>query len=204
MGLQNQLTDVSSDSLPLFLLAIIADAVSYLRSLIFTLLYSLGFTRYRSGDADDSGLFEAVGSGLAELVILADQLNLNRVLSYKYSSCTERCVDPAESECVVCLNRLADGEHVRKLPCRHVFHKDCFDGWLDHLNFNCPLCRLPLVSDERVVMTRRRMTDDVMNCMYLTLEKVYVSLDLKIPALEKLFLPVSRFLFLPRVFTGKC
>ncbi|KAI3816492.1 hypothetical protein L1987_16190 [Smallanthus sonchifolius] len=163
MGLQNQLTDVSSDSLSLFLHAIIADAVSYLRSLIFTALYSLGFARYRSGDADGSVLFDVVGSGLAELVILADQLNLNRVLSYKYSSCAEGRSNPTDSGCVVCLNRLADGEYVRKLPCRHVFHKECFDGWLDHLNFNCPLCRLPLVSDESSIITRRRMTDDVMN-----------------------------------------
>ncbi|XP_024991834.1 E3 ubiquitin-protein ligase RHA2A [Cynara cardunculus var. scolymus] len=162
MGLQNQLTDVSSDSIPVFVLAIIANGVCYLRSLVFTFLHSLGISRYRSDDVDDAMLFDAVGSGLAGLILLADQLNLNRIFSYNYSLRAEG-PDPAASECVVCLNRLTDGEQVRKLACQHVFHKECFDGWLDHLNFNCPLCRSPLVSDERVAMTRRRMTDDVMD-----------------------------------------
>ncbi|KAI3733911.1 hypothetical protein L6452_13369 [Arctium lappa] len=163
MGLQNQLTDVSSDSLPVFLLTVIANGVCYLRSLVYTFLHSLGIiSRYRSDDVDDAILFDAVGSGLAGLILLADQLNLNRIFSYTYSLRSEG-PDPAASECVVCLNRLTDGEQVRKLACQHVFHKECFDGWLDHLNFNCPLCRSPLISDERVEMTRRRMTDDVMD-----------------------------------------
>ncbi|KAK9066510.1 hypothetical protein SSX86_013833 [Deinandra increscens subsp. villosa] len=161
MGLQNHLSDVSSDSLPIFLLATVAEAVCYLRSLIFTCLHSFGISRHRSdeADADAAMLFDAVGSGLAGLILLADQLNLNRVFSYKFSLCS----DPVNSECVVCLNSFADGEHVRKLPCRHVFHKECFDGWLDHLNFQCPLCRSPLVTEERVAVTRRRVADDVMD-----------------------------------------
>ncbi|MFS7899486.1 putative transcription factor C2H2 family [Helianthus anomalus] len=133
MGLQNHLTDVSSDSLPLLLLATIATAISYLRSLIFTFL---GISPYPSDDA--------------MLLTLSHHLNLNRLLSYKHAP------DPVDSDCVVCLNRLTTGEHVRKLPCHHVFHKECFDGWLHHLNFNCPLCRSPVVFDERVVVTRRR------------------------------------------------
>ncbi|CAH1431360.1 unnamed protein product [Lactuca virosa] len=159
----NQLTDVSSDSLPIFLLAVIANGVCYIRSLVFTFLHSLGISRYRSDEVDDAMLFDAVGSGLAGLILLADQLNLNHVFSYKYSLCSDPRPDPASSECVVCLNRLTDGEQVRKLDCHHVFHKECFDGWLDHLNFNCPLCRSPLVSDERVAITRRRVTDDVVD-----------------------------------------
>ncbi|KAM0033110.1 putative transcription factor C2H2 family [Helianthus debilis subsp. tardiflorus] len=165
MGLNNQLTEFSSDSLPIFLLAVIANGVSYLRSLLFTFLHSLGAVSppYPSSeDLNDTVLFEAVGSGLAGLILLADQLNLNRVFSYKYS--LSDCQNPpVTSDCVVCLNGFADGDHVRKLDCRHVFHKECFDGWLDQLNFKCPLCRSPLVTDERVVMTRRRLADNVMD-----------------------------------------
>ncbi|XP_076956030.1 E3 ubiquitin-protein ligase RHA2B-like [Bidens hawaiensis] len=138
MGLQNQLTEVSSDSLPLLLLATIATAVTYLRSLILTVLHALHISNHQSDDVTT--------------------LILNRIPSYKYSS------DPADSDsdCIVCLNRFNNGEHVRKLPCRHVFHKECVDGWIDHRNFNCPLCRSPVVvDDERVDVNRRRLTGDV-------------------------------------------
>ncbi|KAL0430190.1 UNVERIFIED_CONTAM: E3 ubiquitin-protein ligase RHA2A [Sesamum radiatum] len=70
--------------------------------------------------------------------------------------------DGVGSDCVVCLNRMGDGDRVRKLACRHVFHKDCFDGWLDHLNFSCPLCRAPLVAEERVKYTQRRVAGDLL------------------------------------------
>ncbi|KAD0410220.1 hypothetical protein E3N88_44305 [Mikania micrantha] len=162
MGLNNQLTDVSSDSLPIFFLAIIANAVCYLRKLISTVLRSVGISQCRSDEADDLMLFDAVGSGLAGLIILTEQLKLNRVFSYEHRLFADD-PDPVNSNCVVCLNCFKDGEQVRKLACQHVFHKECFDGWLDYFNFKCPICRSPVVSDERVVMTRRRLTDDVMD-----------------------------------------
>nr|XP_043612667.1 E3 ubiquitin-protein ligase RHA2A-like [Erigeron canadensis] len=167
MGLQNQLTDISSDSVPVFLLAVIANGVSYLRSLLYTFLHTLGIISRHQSDhdvMDDSLFFDAVGSGLAGLILLADQLNLNNVISYKYQTTSDLVANNHNfTECVVCLNTLTNGEQVRKLDCHHVFHKECFDGWLDHLNFNCPLCRSPLVSDERVAITRRRLADDVMD-----------------------------------------
>ncbi|KAK1416101.1 hypothetical protein QVD17_31889 [Tagetes erecta] len=164
MGLNNQITDLSSDSLPIFLLAVIANSVSYLRSLIFTFLHTLRIvSHHRSNDVHDFSFFDsldAVGSGLASIVLLADQLNFNRVFSYKFSPTTH---DPVVSDCVVCLNSFNDGEQVRKLTCHHVFHKECFDGWIERMNFKCPLCRSSFVSDERVSFTRRRVADDVMD-----------------------------------------
>ncbi|GKA69184.1 E3 ubiquitin protein ligase RHA2A [Tanacetum coccineum] len=158
MGLQNQLTDFSSDSLPIFVLAIIANGVCYLRSALFTILRTLNIISYhQSDDVDDGLLFDAVGSGLAGLILLTEQLNLNRSFPY---TCSDQIKD---SDCVVCLNRLCDGEIVRRLTCQHVFHKECLDGWLDCFNFSCPVCRCKLVSDERVRLTRRRVVDDAMD-----------------------------------------
>ena len=155
MGLLSQLNDVSTDSIPLLLVAIIANCVAHIRSLLFGLFKSMGLSRFGADEVED-GLLGAVGSGLASLIVLAEQLNLNRVFSYRYG------VDGgAAPDCVVCLSRLREGEQVRRLACRHVFHKECFDGWLDHLNFNCPLCRSPLVSDERVALTQRRVGGDL-------------------------------------------
>uniref|UniRef100_A0A2P2MST4 Uncharacterized protein MANES_14G108600 n=1 Tax=Rhizophora mucronata TaxID=61149 RepID=A0A2P2MST4_RHIMU len=157
MGLQNQLNDVSSDSIPVLLIALIAKCVAYVRSFLFRLFKSMGLIRFSGQDhlvVDDGPL----GSGLAGLIVLAEQLNLNRVFAHEYCCGGDK---GGGSDCVVCLSTLRDGDQVRKLDCHHVFHKSCFDGWLDHLNFNCPLCRSPVVSDERVDVTRRRVGSDL-------------------------------------------
>ncbi|ESQ39953.1 hypothetical protein EUTSA_v10001158mg [Eutrema salsugineum] len=132
MGLQGQLSDVSSDSIPLMLVALLATFFKHVRS--FLLRFSSSGPHLSVDDASAS-----VSSGLESLVVLADQLKLNRVFSYRYA-------DTAASDCIVCLSTLKAGEEVRKLDCRHVFHKECLEGWLQHLNFNCPLCRSPLVA----------------------------------------------------------
>ncbi|KAF4350984.1 hypothetical protein F8388_021691 [Cannabis sativa] len=171
MGLQSQLNDVSSDSIPLLMVALIASCVSYVRSSILGLVHFLGLSRFGPNPVvvvvDDGGLLRAVGSGLAGLIVLANQLNLNRLNSYPYNN-NHSSQPQAEAEaeaasnsddCVVCMSTLRAGEQVRKLSCRHVFHKNCFDGWLEHLNFNCPLCRSPLLDahyDETVSLTRQR------------------------------------------------
>ncbi|KAJ6718833.1 E3 UBIQUITIN-PROTEIN LIGASE RHA2A [Salix purpurea] len=163
MGLQNQLSDASSESIPLLLVALIANCVAYLRSFFFSVFHSVGLRRLYQAHVMDDGLFRSVGSGLAGLIVLAEQRKLNRVSSYKYccGGGDSNINDKGGSDCVVCLCTLRHGDQVRKLDCRHVFHKECIDGWLDHLNFNCPLCRSSLVSDERVEETRRRVGDDL-------------------------------------------
>ncbi|KAL1208264.1 E3 ubiquitin-protein ligase RHA2B [Cardamine amara subsp. amara] len=128
MGLQGQLSDVSSDSIPLMLLALLATFYRHVRCCLLRLC---------AVPVDDASA--SVASGLANLRILADQLNLNRLFSYRYAD------NNVASDCIVCLSKLKSGEEVRKLDCRHVFHKQCLEGWLQHLNFNCPLCRSPLL-----------------------------------------------------------
>ncbi|XAR72302.1 hypothetical protein NMG60_11018893 [Bertholletia excelsa] len=159
MGLQGQVTDCSSESFLILVVAIIANFVGSLRSFAFTVLRSMGVSRIDQ-DGVDEGLLGAVSSGLAGLIVLAEQLSLNRDLSYRYSS--GDCGDAAGSDCVVCLSPFSEGEHVRKLACRHIFHKDCFDGCLDHLGFRCPLCRASVVSPQRVASTEQRVSHDLL------------------------------------------
>jgi hypothetical protein len=43
--------------------------------------------------------------------------------------------------CSVCLEDVHSGEMVRRLPaCRHIFHVDCVDMWLQS-HRTCPMCR---------------------------------------------------------------
>ncbi|KAE9618723.1 putative transcription factor C2H2 family [Lupinus albus] len=155
MGLQNQLNDMSSGSIPLLLLAQIATYFNYFRSFLLTLFQSLGLSRFRSDQIVHDGFFSAVGSGLAGLIILSDQLSLNNHFFYTFSTTADSHNN--NSDCVFCQNTFMDGDQVRMLPCRHVFHRRCFDGWLHHLKFNCPLCRSALISDERMALTEARV-----------------------------------------------
>jgi len=42
--------------------------------------------------------------------------------------------------CAVCQEALREGEQVKVLPCKHVFHPGCIDPWLNVKN-TCPVCR---------------------------------------------------------------
>lgn len=50
----------------------------------------------------------------------------------------------AEHECCVCLESMPQGEKVRILPCRHVFHHECINGWFEQCKFTCPMCKMDL------------------------------------------------------------
>jgi hypothetical protein len=58
-------------------------------------------------------------------------------------------------DCCVCLEGMQQGEMVRILPCRHVFHHECINGWFNHHNYSCPMCKMDLKKhlEERRVAT---------------------------------------------------
>ncbi|XP_047065303.1 E3 ubiquitin-protein ligase Arkadia-like [Lolium rigidum] len=55
-------------------------------------------------------------------------------------------VDEPAVECVFCLSGVEEGEEVRELRCRHVFHRACLDRWLATPPATCPLCRSRLLT----------------------------------------------------------
>lgn len=54
--------------------------------------------------------------------------------------------EEAAVECVFCLSGVEEGEEVRELRCRHVFHRACLDRWLATPPATCPLCRSRLLT----------------------------------------------------------
>ncbi|KAF9673942.1 hypothetical protein SADUNF_Sadunf10G0076200 [Salix dunnii] len=123
MGLQNQLYDVSSESIPLLLVALIANCVARLRSFLFSVLHSVGLQRLYQAHVMDDGLLGSVGSGLAGLIVLAEQRKLNRVFSYKYccGGDSSNINDKGGSDCVVCLCTLRHGDQGNLVPKKPIF-----------------------------------------------------------------------------------
>eukprot|EP00928_Gymnodinium_smaydae_P018058 TRINITY_DN16876_c1_g1_i2.p1 TRINITY_DN16876_c1_g1~~TRINITY_DN16876_c1_g1_i2.p1 ORF type:complete len:904 (+),score=193.60 TRINITY_DN16876_c1_g1_i2:193-2904(+) len=55
----------------------------------------------------------------------------------------ERLTTRASEDCVVCREPMLPGEECRRLPCLHLFHKDCIDNWMA-VKATCPLDNLRL------------------------------------------------------------
>lgn len=161
MGLQGQLNDISSDSIPLLLVALIGTAVRHLRSFIFSVFHCLGlFCSSHSNASLDESLLAFLGSGLASLVLVTEQRQHDGTLLSSASSSRR------SEDCVVCLSRLREGDILTTLPCHHVYHKHCIDGWVDRLNFTCPLCRYSVIPEERVQLMGRRVGSNIVAWFY--------------------------------------
>lgn len=52
---------------------------------------------------------------------------------------SESWLDAGDPTCAVCIADFCSGDLLRRLPCRHNFHKGCIDKWLLR-NKRCPLC----------------------------------------------------------------
>jgi hypothetical protein len=59
----------------------------------------------------------------------------------------EQCGVEQERCCVFCLSGIEEGDEVRVLRCRHLFHRRCLDRWLAaRPGATCPLCRGKLLT----------------------------------------------------------
>ena len=65
-------------------------------------------------------------------------------------------------ECAVCLSEFLEGESLRKLKCKHTFHKDCLDKWLEEYLATCPLCRTRVLP-EGLVANYHLLKDHIEN-----------------------------------------
>ena len=52
-----------------------------------------------------------------------------------------------DDSCPICKEEYSLKEHVKRLPCKHIFHSNCVNTWLK-MHGNCPLCRYVLSKDK--------------------------------------------------------
>ncbi|XP_027001748.1 RING finger protein 150a isoform X2 [Tachysurus fulvidraco] len=65
---------------------------------------------------------------------------------FRYANARDRNQE-TESEfdnCAVCIEGYKANDVVRILPCRHVFHKNCVDPWLQE-HRTCPMCKMNIL-----------------------------------------------------------
>jgi hypothetical protein len=79
---------------------------------------------------------------VADLPVVADPPVVPPVLSIIYNN----AVIPFEqTECPICLNDFENLEELIQISsCRHVFHRDCMDAYLENGPLVCPCCRVSI------------------------------------------------------------
>jgi hypothetical protein len=50
-------------------------------------------------------------------------------------------------ECNICMEEYKLNDHIVKLACNHIFHKDCIKNWLCNERVTCPVCRKDIRND---------------------------------------------------------
>ncbi|XP_033731110.1 uncharacterized protein LOC117320704 [Pecten maximus] len=68
-------------------------------------------------------------------------LQMDVVASFKTDIVNESCVNDT---CAICMDQYALGQSRKFLPCKHVFHANCIDMWLQNSSLNCPIDNLPV------------------------------------------------------------
>ncbi|KAF8033282.1 hypothetical protein BT93_D2014 [Corymbia citriodora subsp. variegata] len=122
--------------------------LGFIRHLIFSLFHFLGLSDFLDTDAaapifpaDSRARSSSPPPPPVSALLIREMLPVVRF---------ESLVDPPES-CAVCLYEFEGRpeEEIRWLSnCRHVFHRECLDRWMDCDQDTCPLCRTQFVPDD--------------------------------------------------------
>eukprot|EP00798_Chlamydomonas_sp_ICE-L_P015686 gene15686-21793_t len=61
-------------------------------------------------------------------------------------------------QCTICLIEYEEGDPIRQLPCKHMFHKLCIDVWMQRRS-TCPMCRTSLLPESEGELPRVAQQD---------------------------------------------
>ena len=137
--------DAVTDFRPSLAVVIGILTVMFLLTFVLLVYAKLCHRASNSNQGNQQGLTrsESRFSGIEKTVI--ESLPFFRFSSLKGSR--------AGLECAVCLSKFEDVEILRLLPkCRHAFHIDCVDQWLEK-HSSCPLCRHKVTAEDLTILT---------------------------------------------------
>uniref|UniRef100_A0A7C9CUQ4 RING-type domain-containing protein n=1 Tax=Opuntia streptacantha TaxID=393608 RepID=A0A7C9CUQ4_OPUST len=130
--------------------------LTIIKKIVFSLFNFLGFPpdflepTTTTTDVPPSATGSTAGRPPIAAVVLRELLPLGTV--------EEEEEDRESSCCAVCLYELCRGEEIRWLcNCKHIFHRDCLDRWMDLDHRTCPLCRTPFLNDHLLDEFNRRL-----------------------------------------------
>ncbi|XP_058079873.1 E3 ubiquitin-protein ligase RHA2A-like [Magnolia sinica] len=131
-------------------------------SFIFRLLATAHFT-WRSDSPFHGPQFEPSDQempAVGDQIVPATDEELNVV---HFRACGPESDE--QEECVVCLNKIEEGEEIRELRCEHLFHRACLDQWIGYRHGTCPICRgsLPLKIVARMGGSNEEDIEDLMS-----------------------------------------
>lgn len=73
---------------------------------------------------------------------IVNNYTLSKNLEYKNTRYVkEEVINIEKEKCTICLDIIENNEV--NLECKHIFHKNCIEGWNKHKN-TCPVCRKPI------------------------------------------------------------
>ncbi|CDW72129.1 ring finger protein 215 [Stylonychia lemnae] len=108
-----------------------------MRNPMFQQPYMVRLNIQRPGRVDRPQHYEREGLSSIELL---------RLKSEKYEEIRGSRSQEPES-CCICLDDFKQDQIIRRLQCKHSFHKDCLDQWLVRCG-SCPLCKNNIVQDD--------------------------------------------------------
>ncbi|XP_030448273.1 E3 ubiquitin-protein ligase ATL42-like isoform X1 [Syzygium oleosum] len=145
---QDSLSSSSQDTVSNFQpsLAVVIGILSVMFSVTFVLLVYAKFC-HRAGPTTAGGGDQENPAALARSRSRFSGIDKTVIESLPFFRFSSLKGSKKGLECAVCLSKFEDIEILRLLPkCRHAFHIDCIDYWLEK-HSSCPLCRHK-VSDE--------------------------------------------------------
>ncbi|KAE9112670.1 hypothetical protein PF005_g10853 [Phytophthora fragariae] len=141
-------TQVTDNTLPLDPESLVYVLGAFIITVVFVLLVLL--LRWRRADRRNVRAAQMRGAAVVRGVT-KERLEQLRITKYSRAERNPQApteqLNPAdggstESDdlCPICLIEFEDGEDVRNLPCKHIFHVGCIDEWFKR-NTSCPMCK---------------------------------------------------------------